>query len=261
MFPTLLTIGPFSLPAYGLLAALGVALGTGWTLHEAKRSGVESETILDLAFLLILSGILGARIFHIIISWDYYRQDILSVLKFWAGGLVFYGGLLTAVLVYIVYTRVKKLLLWKTADLFAPGLALGQAIGRFGCLMAGCCYGRPAELPWSITFTHPESLAYPLGVPLHPTQAYASLMLFGLFGFLVLFRKRKAFDGQMFLTYTTLHALVRLVLEYFRADFRGSGPFGFLTLTQTISLLILIICPLVMIYLYKKHVQQREAPG
>jgi phosphatidylglycerol:prolipoprotein diacylglycerol transferase len=259
MSPTLFTIGPFSLPAYGLLAALGVALGTGWTLREAQRAGVETEKILDLAFLLILSGVIGARVFHIIISWDYYRQDILSVLKFWTGGLVFYGGLLTAVLVYIVYIRVKKLPFWKTADLFAPGLALGQGIGRLGCLAAGCCYGRPVELPWSVTFTHPESLAYPLGVPLHPTQLYSSFSLFALFGFLVLFRKRKAFDGQIFLAYAALHGLIRMFLEYFRADFRGSGPFGFLTLTQTISLSMIIICPLVMFYLYKKQSRQREA--
>ncbi|MBW2624507.1 MAG: prolipoprotein diacylglyceryl transferase [Deltaproteobacteria bacterium] len=259
MFPTLLTVGPFSLPTYGLLAALGVALGTVWTLREAKRSGVETEKILDLAFLLILGGIIGARVFHIIISWNYYRQDILSVLKFWTGGLVFYGGLFIAVLVFIVYIRVKELPFWKTADLFAPGLALGQGIGRLGCLAAGCCYGRPVELPWSIIFTHPQSLAYPLGEPLHPTQLYASFLLFGLFGFLVLFRKQKAFDGQIFLTYATLHALIRMVLEYFRADFRGSGPFGFLTLTQTISLSMIILCPLVMFYLYKKHGQQREA--
>lgn len=258
MFPVLFKIGPLSLPTYGLLAALGVALGTGWILREAKMAGYQTEEILDLAFFLILGGVLGARIFHIVMAWDFYRHDLFSIIKFWAGGLVFYGGLITAALVFIIYTRLKGLAFWKTADLFAPGLALGQGIGRIGCLAAGCCYGRPADLAWSITFTHAQSLAHPLGEPLHPAQIYSVLFLLGLFGLLTLFKNRKAFDGQIFLTYAILHALIRMILEYFRADFRGTGPFGFLTLTQSVSVIIIIVCPLVMLYLYKKN-GRREA--
>ncbi|MBW1710663.1 MAG: prolipoprotein diacylglyceryl transferase [Deltaproteobacteria bacterium] len=251
MFPVLLELGPLTVSSYGVLAALGFLLALIWVVYDAKKDGLNSDTIADLAFYLALGGVIGSRIFFLIISWDYYRNNILDILKFWEGGLVFYGGLITAVFIFIIYTLVKSLPLWKAADIFAPGIALAQGVGRLGCLAAGCCYGKPSNLPWAITFTHPNSLASPLGEALHPTQLYAALSLFVLFLFLVLLKRRRVFAGQIFLSYTLLHALIRFVIEFFRGDFRGAGPFGILTSTQTVALLIVIISPIMMIYLYR----------
>ncbi|MBW2093170.1 MAG: prolipoprotein diacylglyceryl transferase [Deltaproteobacteria bacterium] len=253
MLPILIKIGPVTISTYGLLVALGFLLALTWVVYDAKREGLNSEAIVDLSFYLALGGVIGARIFYLFIAWDIYRTDILGIVKFWEGGLVFYGGLAGGVLVFVFFTRYKSLPFWETADIFAPGLALAQSVGRLGCLAAGCCYGLPSSLPWAITFTNPDSLASPLGVPLHPTQLYAALSLFVLFVFLLFLKKRRAFAGQIFFTYTLLHGLIRFILEYFRGDFRGAGPFSMLTSTQTFALLIIIISPVMMIFLYWNH--------
>ncbi|MBW2062079.1 MAG: prolipoprotein diacylglyceryl transferase [Deltaproteobacteria bacterium] len=253
MFPILLKIGPVAISSYGILAALGFILGLIWVVRQAKKDGLSSEAIADLSFYLALSGVIGARIFYLLISWDSYASSFLDIFKIWQGGLVFYGGLATAVVVFIIYTRRKGMPLWETADLFAPGLALAQGVGRLGCFAAGCCYGRPSNLPWAVTFSHPQSLAFPQGVPLHPAQLYSAFSLFGLFGLLILLKKRRVFAGQIFFTYALLHGLIRFVLEYFRSDFRGAGPFGILTSTQAAALLIVIISPIMLVYLYQKH--------
>ena len=117
------------------------------------------------------------------LAWDYYRDHLLDIFKLWQGGLVFYGGLVLGIVVSIVFLRLRRMPVWETGDIIAPGLALGQAVGRIGCLAAGCCYGEPTTLPWAVTFTHPACLA-PLDQPLHPTQAYSSLSLFAIFGLL-----------------------------------------------------------------------------
>ncbi len=252
MFPVLVRIGPLTISSYGVLVALGFVLALAWVAYDSKREGLKTEAIVNLSFYLALGGIIGARIFYLIIAWDYYRSNILGIFKFWEGGLVFYGGLIGGVLVFIFYTRRKGLPFWKTADLFAPAMALAQGVGRIGCFAAGCCYGRPSSLPCAVTFTNPESLA-PLGVPLHPTQLYSSLSLFLLFIFLFFLKRRRVFDGQIFFTYTLLHGLIRFVIEYFRADFRGAGPFGLLSTTQMVAILIVIISPIMMVYLYRNR--------
>jgi phosphatidylglycerol:prolipoprotein diacylglycerol transferase len=149
-------------------------------------------------------------------------REILSLVR--AGG-VFYGGLIAALAVAIWLVRRYDLRLWTTADLFAPGIALGHVIGRFGCLLAGCCYGRPTSVPWAITFTNPAAAANvgtPLGVPLHPTQLYdAGAELLILIALLITERRGRPFAGRTFWLYVLLYGISRFIIEFYRGDDRG----------------------------------------
>ena len=158
---------------------------------------------------------------------------------FWKGGLVFYGGLLASVIFAWYYINKHQLPLWKLADVLAPSLALGQAIGRWGCFFAGCCYGIRTDVPWAITFSDPKSLA-PLDVALHPTQIYLSLNSLIIFGILLFLRKHKSFDGQVFWAYGILYSIGRFIIEYFRGDDRGFAVQNFLSTSQFIGIFILL---------------------
>lgn len=253
MHPVLFHLGPVTLFSYGLLLALGFMAGVGWSLHEARRVGESPDFMLDLAFIGILLAIVGSRLGYVALSWPYFVQNPWEVFKIWQGGLVFYGGLAAALAGGIAYILAKGRKLLATGDLVAPGIALAQAIGRLGCLMAGCCYGRACELPWAVTFSDPHTLARPTNLPLHPTQAYASLSLFAIFLLLVLVRRRKAFAGQVFWTYAMLHGLARLVVEHFRGDYTGPPVLVGLTPTQTFALLLFCGSALVLGWLWVRH--------
>ena len=147
-------------------------------------------------------------------------QPIAEVFKVWNGGLVYYGGLIGASLACILYTRLKKLRLWKIADILAPSVALGSVFGRIGCLLNGCCYGRACTLPWAIRFPagNPIDPALPT-YPVHPTQIYDSLLNLGLYLALAWLYRRKKFDGQIFGIYLVSYAVLRSFVELFRGDY------------------------------------------
>ena len=225
MHPLLLSFRGFKVHTYGVLIALGVLLGI-WVLRRGARAeGMDPEKVTDVAFWALLAALAGARVSFILLHWGEYAEDPLQALKFWEGGLVFYGGLIPGILVGVLTIRSKGLPLSETMDLFAPSLALGHAIGRIGCFCAGCCYGSPTSLPWGVIFRDPQSLA-PLGVRLHPTQLYSSLFLFGLFLFLILLRRRKVFAGEVFWSYLLIYSAGRFFLEFLRGDPRTQLLWG-----------------------------------
>ena len=162
-------------------------------------------------------------------------------------GGVFYGGLITATLVAFWYIRRHKLPFWTTCDMFAPGIALGHVIGRLGCLMAGCCYGRPADVPWAVTFTDPFAAANvgtPLNVPLHPTQVYeAGAELIILIFLLVTERKGRTYPGRTFWGYMLLYAVSRFIIEFYRADERG-----FVMGLSTSQFISVVLAPLSLLH-------------
>ncbi|RJR24913.1 MAG: prolipoprotein diacylglyceryl transferase [Desulfobacteraceae bacterium] len=250
MLPELFSIGPLTVHSYGLLVALGFLTGIIITVRIGRTEGINPQLIMDLTFILVVSAIAGSRILYVLINLSHYKTNPLDIFKIWEGGLVFSGGVTVAALSLVWYAKRKSLNLLKTADLFAPGVAVGQAIGRLGCLMAGCCYGVVTDEPWSIIFTHPKSLA-PLNIPLHPTQIYSSVI--GACIFLVLFilyRYRK-YDGQVALWFLILHSTARLFVERFRGDDRGLVTEG-MTATQFLSLLILIFSVIALTVLKKR---------
>ncbi|MDB6111572.1 MAG: prolipoprotein diacylglyceryl transferase, partial [Pedosphaera sp.] len=169
------------------------------------------------------------------------------------GGLVFYGGLIGATLAGIIYIRLKKLPLWKVADIMAPSIALGYVFGRIGCLMNGCCYGRACSMPWAITFPQGHETT---GVPVHPTQIYDSLLNLGFYLFLAWLYRRKKFDGQVFAAYLIGYALLRSFVEYFRGDYPVHYLGGWATPAQLVSIGIIAGGLLLLLLLPRPQVKQ-----
>src|SRR5438876_6981246 len=175
MHPSLLELGPITVYTYGVLLAAAYLLGLKLAMVRATARGLDSARVLDLGIYIIISALIGAKLLLLITDFQTFKSDPRELLTLARSGGVFYGGLILAVAVALWYIRRAGLPLWTTCDVFAPGIALGHVIGRFGCLFAGCCYGKPTARPWGITFTDPYAASYvgtPLGIPLHPTQLY-----------------------------------------------------------------------------------------
>lgn len=239
MCPDLFSIGPVTLHTYGLFVALGFLAGIFTAVKLGKSVGISSNKVLDMGFIIILSGLIGSRIVYIIINFSYYLSNPLDIFKLWQGGLVFSGGLVAVIIVLLLYTRHHKYNIWTIGDLWAPAAAVGQSIGRIGCFFAGCCYGKPTDIPWAVTFSNPKSIAT-LNIPLHPTQLYSSLSSFIIFIILIVLHSKKKFEGQVFLWFLILHSTARLFLERFRGDSRGVILTKDFSMTQLIAILILI---------------------
>ncbi|PKL52031.1 MAG: prolipoprotein diacylglyceryl transferase [Nitrospira bacterium HGW-Nitrospira-1] len=240
MFPVLFKIGPLTIHTYGFLVAIGFLVALMLAVREAKRKDIPNESITDVGFYALLSGIIGARLFFILTNWQRYMEHPIDMVKIWEGGLVFYGGMLFALPTVIWFAKKRGLPLWRTADVWAPSIAIGHAIGRLGCFCAGCCHGRPAEgLPWAVTFTNPDSLAI-IGTPLHPTQLYESAAEFLNFLILITLRRRQSFNGQLFWMYILNYSIIRSVVEIFRGDAIRGFLFPGLSWSQAISVVMFV---------------------
>lgn len=248
MYPILLHIGSFNLYTYGLFVALGFITAVWVSQKNGAPRGFLPETITDIFFVILVSALLGARLLYVWINFDAYKDNWLDIFKVWNGGLVFFGGFLGATLASFAYLKIKQINIWKTADIIAPGIALGHAVGRLGCFFAGCCYGKACDLPFAVKFTHPESLA-PVDVYLHPTQIYSVLINVFLFFILMALQKKKKFDGMVFLSYIMIYAMLRSIVEFFRGDFRGDFIFDFISMSQGIGFMVFFIALIFLIKL------------
>ncbi|MGH9341930.1 MAG: prolipoprotein diacylglyceryl transferase [Acidobacteriota bacterium] len=255
MYPELIDLGPITLHTYGLLLAVAYLVAISLAAYLAEKDGIPREKAWDIGFIVIISAIVGAKLLLVITDVGGYLNQpsrFLS-LEFWQAGGVYYGGLIGAVAGASFYIwRNPKLPYWKVTDAAAPAIALGQSIGRLGCLAAGCDYGKPTDLPWAITFTSEYANRYvgvPLNTPLHPTQLYESLATFLIFVALLWTYGRRQFPGQIFALYLGLYGLARFGLEFFRGDIdRGFVFGGVLSTSQFISLLIVPLA--IAAYLY-----------
>jgi phosphatidylglycerol---prolipoprotein diacylglyceryl transferase len=246
VFPRLFHIANFSLPTYGLLVSIGVLVGLWISVRNSEKKGINPEDAWNLGILVVLCGIVGAKILYIVNDWSYYTShpgEIFSLGTLQAGG-VFSGGLLAALGAAVWYVRRHNMPALGTCDAFSPGLALGHAIGRIGCFAAGCCYGKPTNHFWGVTFNNPLSHAWvgtPLGVALEPTQLFESAVELANFFILMWMLKRKKFDGQVFGAYLFLYGVARYFLEFIRDDpGRGSVFGGLMTGTQLIAICLVL---------------------
>jgi len=216
--PIAFKLGSFTIHWYGVMMALAFIAGLWTAMRRARREKISGETIADVTLWLMIGAILGARFVYVTTYWkeEFADQPLSEIFMIQHGGLVYYGGLIGAAIAGIIYIRWKKLPLWKIADIVAPSIALGSMFGRTGCLLNGCCYGRPTGLPWGIRFPadHPTG-----GVPVHPTEIYDGLLNLVLYFFLAWMFRRKKFDGQIFATYLLCYAITRSFVEYFRGDY------------------------------------------
>ncbi len=251
MHPILLQFGKISIYTYGFSLAIAFLSGLIIAKKEAARRGEDPNKITDLAFYMLIAAIIGSRVFYILTNIDAYIADPLEIVRIWNGGLVFYGGFIGALLVGIIYVKKHKMRSLMTMDIFAPALAFGQFIGRIGCFFAGCCYGKTCKLPFAITFTNPNSLA-PINTPLHPTQLYSAASNLTIFVVLMLLRGKIKIEGQLFWTYTILYACMRIIIEFFRGDFRGEIVLGMFSLSQTIGGVMIVISIIILLVLKKR---------
>ncbi|MFI5118147.1 MAG: prolipoprotein diacylglyceryl transferase [Terriglobales bacterium] len=246
MFPRLFHIGSFYLPTYGVLVATGVLLGIWIAVRNAEKQGINGDDTWNLGIFMVLAGILGAKILYIINDWSSYShnwREIFSLNTLQAGG-VFSGGLIGALVVGAWYMRRHRMPPLRTMDAGAPGLAFGHILGRFGCFSAGCCYGKPTDHFWGVTFTNPLANLVsetPLNVKLEPTQLIEAAAEFFNFVLLMWLLKRKKFDGQVFATFMMLYGVERFFIEFLRGDGgRGEVFGGLMSGTQLISIGLVI---------------------
>ncbi|GAB4301716.1 MAG: prolipoprotein diacylglyceryl transferase [Myxococcota bacterium] len=248
MFPTLLTdIPPFgwTLYTYGFMNFLAFVVATFLSVREGRRLGLSTGRVLDLILWSAIGGYAGARILFIIVNWRDYLRNPMALVSL-EGGLVFYGGFILASIAIYLYSRRNTLPFLLVADLLAPQVALGLALGRMGCFSAGCCWGReaPPDFPFAARFTHPSGqpvINNLANVPLHPTQLYESFGLIILALILLFYRTQKRFHGEVFIAYLALYALLRTIVETFRGDgLRGFVIPDILSTSQFIALLLVI---------------------
>jgi len=248
MYPELFRIGNFPVTTYGIFLAVGMLLALFVTARLAQQDGLPKERIYDLGLWTLVGGLVGSKLLMYLVEPD---VQLLS-LDFLRSGGVFYGGLLGGFFAVVLLVHRYKLPFWKTADAFAPGVALGQAFGRQGCFSAGCCWGKPTDLPWGVHFSQagheytgvPIYTADGLDAYLHPTQLYESFLMFGVFALLYYLHRKKKFDGQILILYGIIYSIIRFSIEFIRDDPRGD-LLGFTTATglstsQGVSLIVAI---------------------
>src|SRR5450432_960124 len=254
MYPEIFRIHNFPINTYGVFLALAFLGAIMVTVRLGAHDGLPRERIYDLCLWMLLSSLVGSKLLMLFTEPEYRdHPSQLFSLDFLRSGGVFYGGLIGAVLTGYFLMRRYKLPWWRTADACAPGIALGNVLGRQGCFSAGCCWGKPTNLPWGVKFTQlgHEITGVPTGIALHPTQLYESFAMLIVFFFLLWLHRHRRFSGQVILAYALAYAAIRFAIEFLRDDPRGD-LLGLTTLTglstsQLIGIAVGITALIVMI--------------
>ncbi|MBI2154061.1 MAG: prolipoprotein diacylglyceryl transferase, partial [Candidatus Rokubacteria bacterium] len=252
--PIFFQIGPLPIPGYGpltltirwygVLMASAMALGLWLAYRDARRRGVDPEELLKTSELALLGGLVGARLYYVAFSWDYYSRALWKILAVWEGGLAIHGGILGGLLLGGLYTWWRSLPLPRYLDIIAPSLALGQGIGRWGNFFNEEAFGTPTALPWKLYISPPHRpLPYAQEEFFHPTFLYESLWDLLVFGLLVwVFRDRVArAPACLFWIYVGLYSVGRLVVEGFRTDSLMLGSIRVARLASGIGIVLAIL--------------------
>ncbi|UZQ56201.1 prolipoprotein diacylglyceryl transferase [Trichothermofontia sichuanensis B231] len=256
--PILVELGPLAVRWYGLLIATAVLIGVTLSQWLAKQRRVDPEAIADLALWLVVGAIPAARLYYVLFQWREYAAEPLQAFAIWKGGIAIHGAILGGTIATILFCRIRKLSFWQIADLIAPSLILGQAIGRWGNFFNSEAFGRPTDLPWKlyIPLDH-RPLAYRSFEYFHPTFLYESLWNLGVFGLLMgifLWDSRqpqpRCKPGTLFLTYWLAYSLGRFWIEGLRTDSLMLGP---LRIAQVVSLLGIVLGGLGLWWLYGRR--------
>jgi phosphatidylglycerol---prolipoprotein diacylglyceryl transferase len=277
MHPIIFSIGPFAVRGYGLMLALGFFAGILFAAWRAKKMGENPDHVFNLSVWLVISSLLGARLYYIITHYDEFRaggsyplfERILIEFKrmFWPvgsdgqvgiSGLIFLGGLILATITALIYLRHYNLKLMKYLDILAPSIALGESFTRIGCFLNGCCFGHPTHSVFGIIF--PDSCAagsYFPGVPIHPTQLYNSLAGLVIFGLLLWLERFKKFDGFTALLYFMLYSAGRFTIDFFRYYEDNMLVYG-LSQNQILSIIIFVVSAVFLVYFYWKAVSEKR---
>ncbi len=235
MLPVLLQIGPLSLFSYGLMLALAFAVTLLLARRHAPAAGIDPELVSEIGLVCLITGVAGARLGYVLVHLDYYVAHPVEIFQLWKGGLIVYGGLCLATMSAATALYRKKIGIVSFADFLIVYVPLGQAIGRIGCFLNGCCFGHPTSVPWAVCFPQTSLPACRHGFPnhLHPVQLYEFVVLTAVYFLLRKVFKKKTFNGQVLSIYMIVYGLVRFCSEFFRGD--GSWVFMNLSFAQLIS--------------------------
>jgi len=243
--PILIDLGFLKIPTYGVMMILAVTFALWTAKLRADRAHLDGDRIVDLGLWLVIWAFVGSKLLLVLVEWRHYLHDPADLIGVLRAGGVFLGGLIGAIVAALILLRRYNLGFLRTADVLIPSVSLGQAIGRIGCLMAGCCWGASCNLPWAITYTSPvahSNVGTPLGVPLHPFPVYAMLFNFILYLFLAWLYRRGLTVGRVFASYLVAYGGGRFLLEFTRGDsIRGFVFHGWLSTSQFIGIILVAL--------------------
>lgn len=222
---------------YGVLISFGILFGIIVATHRAKKENLYNDIIIDMALVTVPAAIIGARAYYVIFSWDFYKQNPKEIFNIRQGGLAIHGAIIAGVIVGHLFCRYKKIGFWTLADVCAPAIILGQAIGRWGNFINQEAHGGPTDLPWGIEIG---------GVKVHPTFLYESLWNLGVFGFLLYYSDKKKYEGQIFILYLILYSVARYFIEGLRTDSLMLGSFRVAQLISIMSIIGAILIGIIM---------------
>jgi phosphatidylglycerol:prolipoprotein diacylglycerol transferase len=265
MYRYLLKLGPVTLYSYGAMLALAFIAGTFLAAFRAKKQSIDRNRIIDLSLVIVISSLIGARLLFVALNLRFYKNNPFDIFKIWEGGLVFYGGFIFAFVSVVVFLKKNKLSVWKVADIFSAPLALGMAIGRIGCFLNGCCYGKvsqsfgvcfpakdnpPAFVQQVFEGLIPQTAFCSLAVL--PTQLYESAACLLIFAALLASEKKKRFDGFSFWFFVLFYSLFRFIIEYFRY-YDPNFVLGAITVSQAVSIFLFALA-LIALAKGSKHI-------
>ncbi len=246
MHPVLFNLGPLEIRVYGLVVAIGFLTAIYFAAFLAERQGIKKDIIYDLGFVIIISSIIGARLLYIFVWYKYFLKNFLEIFMVWKGGMVFYGGLIGALIGSFIYIKIKKLPFLKIGDLSMPFVSLAHSIGRIGCFYNGCCYGRIDE-KCGIIFP-----AIGDGQPHLPTQIYESILnLINFLLLIILYKYFKKREGLIFYLYFINYSFIRIIMELFRGD-EERGKILFFSTSTFISIILMAIGIAGLLYVFRK---------
>ncbi|GBC91956.1 Prolipoprotein diacylglyceryl transferase [bacterium HR15] len=252
MMPDLVRWGDFALHTYGLMWAIGIWLAVWRGLRVAPRYGIAADDVFDLAFAMVVAGILGGRLLYVLTNWSQYAHNWWTVFQLWKGGMSYFGGFVAGAFAGLWLVKRRRLNAWHVADMAAPSLALAYAIARIGCFAAGCCYGRPTDMPWGVRF--PD-----LATPVHPTQLYSTLANLALFFILTRIEPHRQFQGQLFALFLIFHGAYRFLIEFLRAGATSEPIWGLVTYGHLAAAAVMGVG--VILYYTRRHQLQMNRSG
>ena len=253
MFYEVFSVGPITVHGYGLMIAIGLLAAILLADYRGKKQGLDGDLLFNLMIVAIVTGFLGAKLLYLIVEFKTFIKHPWELL-FSGSGFVVYGGIIFGALSAYFYCKKKGMSFLKHFDLFMPSIAIAQGFGRVGCLGAGCCYGKETESIFHIIFH--ESPIAPNNVALIPTQLYSSISNFAIAAILLIYAQKSKKPGNVGLLYLVLYSVFRSIIEFFRADYRGS--IGVLSTSQFISIFIFVGAIIAMIINHKKGLKDTE---
>lgn len=239
--PIALQLGPITIYWYGIIMAVAIICALLLALHIAKMRNIKSDEILDAAIWAIVGGLIGARVYEIFLEWAFYSTHPADILKVWNGGLAIHGALIGAFIALLIFIRKKQYNIWNLAAVMLPGVALGQAIGRFGNWFNQELFGKPTTLPWGIPI---DPFHRPIGFEtlefFHPTFLYEAILLIILALVLYYFARKKTFPCAYIISiYLLGYGLIRFFLEFIKID--PTPIFLYLRWPQIVSLIMILL--------------------